>query len=575
MMRRALTGFMAAVAAALALVAVAPLPASATSVIAEWNLVTTIGSIVASPDGARLYVATVTSSPAANHVLVVDAATGDVITDYPGPATSATPYALAISPDGSRLYATSHDSNLLVIYNTASGGVINVVNTGSGPTAVAATGDGRLFVSLDGDNAIQIIGPPPFYAVATVSLGGGHAPAGIAVTADGSVAYTANPASGTVSADPFGGPATTIAVGGEPRSIAFSPDGTQVIVGTGSGNQLVAIDTATLTTTAVAMSSATAPLSLAGPSRLYVTRANTGLVDVVGAPALGFMESVGPVTGDQGFIAASPDGSRVYVSSSNGTITVLEGNTAPVITTASPLPDGTVGTGYSTTIAATGIPAPTFSVTDGALPDGLALNGTTGVIAGTPTAVAAGTSSFEITATNTVGTAARSFTITAQSLPVITTASPLPDSTVGTGYSTTIAATGIPSPTYSVTDGVLPDGLALDATTGVISGTPTAAAAGTTSFEVTSGILPAGLALNATTGAITGTPTTVSAASFEITATNPAGTDDVSFSITVNPAPAAMIATGLEVQSPLLAAGALILAGMLVVSLAMLRRRRA
>jgi len=71
-----------------------------------------------------------------------------------------------------------------------------------------------------------------------------------------------------------------------------------------------------------------------------------------------------------------------------------------VITTTSPLPDGTAGTpGYSTTLQATGGTGTiTWAVTVGSLPAGLTLNTATGEISGTPTT--AGTSNFTVQATS-------------------------------------------------------------------------------------------------------------------------------------------------------------------------------
>ena len=66
---------------------------------------------------------------------------------------------------------------------------------------------------------------------------------------------------------------------------------------------------------------------------------------------------------------------------------VQEANfTAPTITTSSPLPDGTVGSAYSVTLAASGGKTPyTWSRVSGSLPAGLALS-SGGVISGKPTA---------------------------------------------------------------------------------------------------------------------------------------------------------------------------------------------
>jgi hypothetical protein len=67
---------------------------------------------------------------------------------------------------------------------------------------------------------------------------------------------------------------------------------------------------------------------------------------------------------------------------------------------------------------------------------------------------------------------------------IITPAGALAGGTVGTPYSVTLTATGGITPYgWSVTQGTLPAGLTLGATTGIISGTPTAA--GSSSFTVT------------------------------------------------------------------------------------------
>jgi len=93
-------------------------------------------------------------------------------------------------------------------------------------------------------------------------------------------------------------------------------------------------------------------------------------------------------------------------------ITVAAASTPLTITTAS-LPNGSVGTAYSGTLAATGGTAPyIWSITSGSLPAGLSLNGST--ISGTPTT--AGTSSFTVQAKDSTGqTAIQALSITVSS----------------------------------------------------------------------------------------------------------------------------------------------------------------
>lgn len=80
---------------------------------------------------------------------------------------------------------------------------------------------------------------------------------------------------------------------------------------------------------------------------------------------------------------------------------------APVVTTAS-LPNGTTGTVYSQTLAATGDTPITWTVASGALPAGLLLSGA-GVVSGTP--AAAGTFPFTVRAANAIGTTTKDLSI--------------------------------------------------------------------------------------------------------------------------------------------------------------------
>jgi Putative Ig domain/Bacterial Ig-like domain (group 2) len=98
---------------------------------------------------------------------------------------------------------------------------------------------------------------------------------------------------------------------------------------------------------------------------------------------------------------------------------------------------------------------------------------------GVATAVAAGTTNITASASGVTSSAATMTVVPALSVTTTT----LPAGTVGTAYSATLNASGGTSPyTWSVSSGSLPAWATIDASTGVISGTPTAA--GTTNFTV-------------------------------------------------------------------------------------------
>jgi len=164
----------------------------------------------------------------------------------------------------------------------------------------------------------------------------------------------------------------------------------------------------------------------------------------------------------------------------------LHANTGgPLTVVTTSLPAATVGSAYSSTPemrASGGVLPYTWSLATGSLPAWATYNPSTGLITGTPSSP--GTSAafvFRVTdsSTPTPQTAlSPSLTITAQapgSLSVVTTS--LPNGTISTAYSSSpeMRATGGTAPyTWAVTSGSLPTWAALNASTGLITGTPDA-----------------------------------------------------------------------------------------------------
>ncbi|MBD3584108.1 beta strand repeat-containing protein, partial [Flavobacterium selenitireducens] len=246
----------------------------------------------------------------------------------------------------------------------------------------------------------------------------------------------------------------------------------------------------------------------------------------------------------------------------------------------------TVGTAITSLFPAIVGSVDTFTVSP-ALPAGLSLDPTFGIISGTPT-TATTTATYTITAANASGSSSFGVVITVNDQAPATLSYTNPNVfTVGSSI-TALTPTVTGNVTSYAISPSLPAGLSFNTTTGIIVGTPTSVTAqatytitatnsgGSTTFGLVitvndaapvalsyptpnlftvgtsivplspivtgnvvsysiSPTLPAGLSFNTTTGVISGTPTNESAAAtYTVTATNTGGSITFDLTITVN-----------------------------------------
>lgn len=208
-------------------------------------------------------------------------------------------------------------------------------------------------------------------------------------------------------------------------------------------------------------------------------------------------------------------GGKLFIENLIFTTWTILGGPVPVITSPSVI-FGAKDSAFSYQITAANSPAgapASFSVTGGTLPAGLSLNAGTGLISGTPTSSDASLTDLTLNATNTDGTGSATLTISINA-PVIG-GSLAANGTVGEPFHYQIMASNTPT---SYASSTLPAGLSLDASTGLISGTPTEAGGPTYVFinasnaggtytsqlAITIGAPPAAAPTIVTTGKVTG-----------------------------------------------------------------------
>ena len=403
-----------------------------------------------------------------------------------------------LAADASFVYIADQANNTVRKYNLSTGEVTTMVTSGpsmSGPSAVAVDSAGAAYVADTLNHKIKKItsagvvsdlsGGSSGPSVASVAIGSAtfNSPTGVAVNSAGTFVYVADSGNNVVRRiDISNSLVTEIATGlNKPWGLALNSAGTMLYVTERDGHRVQSINVGAGNTLT----------AIAGTLNTQGSADGTGTGATFRFPQAITVDSAGDL----------------YVADTvNHTIRKIVGTTVTTIAGSA----GSIGT------------------TD-ALGTAARFQGPSGI-------VATGVNTFFVADTNN-HTLRRAAPATA---PAITSANSTSFS-VGVFGTFTVRTTGSPAPTFSIISGSLPTGVTLNATTGVLSGTPSTGAGSpyVVTIQASNGVSPAATQVFTLT---VNQPPAITSANTTTFAVNAAG----SFTVTAtgSPAPTFSVASG-------------------------------
>ena len=249
----------------------------------------------------------------------VDLASGRELGRSP---TGKMPHEIAISPDGKQAAVVAYGDKTIDLFDVASRSKLKTIDLApnEGPHGIAWLKNGRIVVTTERSQSIAVVDPGAGKVISSIKTEqpGTHM---VAVTSDGTTAYTSNIPAGTVTVVDLarGKKLRDIAVGGRPEGIALSKDELVLWVGDLEGSRVQAFDTDTFDRLAEIKTGSTPIRVAASPDGKWIVTSNLGAggITIIDASSRTHVRDVS-LSGDekagQVTIIFSGDGRRIYAA---------------------------------------------------------------------------------------------------------------------------------------------------------------------------------------------------------------------------------------------------------------------